>query len=761
MSVFGALRSGVSGLFAQSQSMAMISDNIANANTYGYKKIDAAFATLVTSQNSVTTYSSGGVMTQTLRQVQDQGLLEASSNSTDLAVMGSGFFAVTDNIVLNDVTEEWEVNGEVFYTRAGQFYPDQNGNLTTPQGYYLLGWPRNNDNTNYVQTNVISDFTVTNVETRSISPIATTEIELAANLQATAETGTTFQIASQIVDRLGSVKTLTMDFTKTGESDTDTTGLVWDITGTLSDNAYFTEIGEDQDAESSGTQQGILAKDGSDNPLENVNLGKLSFNSDGSLKRYIPPVNHNDIVTLIGTAVDTNEDGVVDGIDIDNFDGGDIEDTNGDNNSTNNIIAAVDLNDDGLADREVSLTIPNTDNPPYQITDNRISVYYMDATRENYVDATGNASTDPVIKYSGTIIDSGVDQAADYVITVLANDGNNYTLDELDNVYDTGGNLIGTIEGDGTINDAGGTFITDGAVGVTENGDIEISLDGNLNFYGRAVDTSVVDSTTDDDIDPDNTDYDGVVDQIDLLQPGEYTVNADGTINTFYEIDDQGTADPADDVANLLADDLEVFDLADVSIVNDGALYANKFANDDHDPKHEVMQLTIDYDGDHVTTENGGDRVDIFVDFGPLNGITGLTSFDRVSDITGVEQNGQQAGSMTSLSVNSDGELNGLFDNGATRNMYQIPVITFANERALTARSNNVFSASDNSGSAVAHVANTGGAGEVAPASLETSSVDIAEEFTDMIVTQRAYSANTKVITTADEMLDELIRAKR
>ncbi|MFK7866867.1 MAG: flagellar hook-basal body complex protein, partial [Alphaproteobacteria bacterium] len=772
MSVFGALKSGVSGLFAQSQSMAMISDNIANSNTYGYKKVQATFANMVTAPSSKTSYSSGGVMTQALRSVNDQGLLESSTNSTDMAVMGNGFFAVTDNIVLNPVTEQWEPNGEVFYTRAGQFYPDKDGNLQTPQGYHLLGWKRNDDNTNYETTNVISNFDVVNVETQSISPIATSEIELAANLQATSETGTEFKIASQIVDRLGSVKTLTMTFTKTGETDSDATGMVWDITGTLSDAAYFTQIGEDIDAASSGTLDSIFAKDGSGNPLPDVKLGKISFEANGALKRYIPPVDHNDLVTLIGTAVDTNEDGVTDGIDINTFDGSDIEDTDG-NATTANIIAAVDLNADGLADREVDLTIPDPRVPPYSVQDDQITVYYTNQTeqtidgityppRTRYTNAAGVIQQDRVVQFQGRILQSGVDQGGDFHIVVTGANGTSYRLDHLNNVYSNDGNntLLGTIAPDSTItlNAAGGGGTTI-AFGTSTLGAIDVNLGGTLNFYGRAVDNSVSDSPSDNDIDDDDQDdVDGIVDQIDLLQPGEYTVSNTGVVsfatpdvtNALGADGEAGTADDNVPYTQLLADNEEMFDLADVSIVNSGNLYANKYANDTREPKHEVMQLTIDYDGDHVTTEVDGDRVDIKIDFGPVGGITGMTSFDKVSDITQVDQNGQQAGSMTALSVNDDGELSGLFDNGATRRLYQIPVVTFADPLKLDARSNNVFAATDYSGSAVAHAANTGGAGEIAPATLETSSVDIAEEFTKMIVTQRAYSANTKVITTAD-----------
>ena len=95
MSIFGALRSGVSGLFVQSQALATTADNIANVNTTGYKVNRVQFSTLVTNSASPTLFSSGGVQSRVARDNDVQGLLAASSSATDIAVVGQGFFTVT------------------------------------------------------------------------------------------------------------------------------------------------------------------------------------------------------------------------------------------------------------------------------------------------------------------------------------------------------------------------------------------------------------------------------------------------------------------------------------------------------------------------------------------------------------------------------------------------------------------------------------------------------------------------------------------
>jgi flagellar hook protein FlgE len=132
MSLYGAMFSGVSGLNAEAQSLGMISDNISNVNTVGYKTSGAAFSTLVTRQTA-NFYAPGGVRSQPVAAVDRQGLLQSSSNATDLAISGKGMFVVTAN-------DTPTANDRRFYTRAGEFAADSTGYLKSPSGYFLQGW---------------------------------------------------------------------------------------------------------------------------------------------------------------------------------------------------------------------------------------------------------------------------------------------------------------------------------------------------------------------------------------------------------------------------------------------------------------------------------------------------------------------------------------------------------------------------------------------------------------------------------------------
>ncbi len=113
--IYGALFSGVTALNAQSQSMAALSDNISNVNTVGYKRTIARFSTLVTDTTSRARYSPGGVQATPFQQIDKQGLIQASSSTTDLAISGKGFF------VVNTRSSQTASGATNVFTRAGGF----------------------------------------------------------------------------------------------------------------------------------------------------------------------------------------------------------------------------------------------------------------------------------------------------------------------------------------------------------------------------------------------------------------------------------------------------------------------------------------------------------------------------------------------------------------------------------------------------------------------------------------------------------------
>ncbi|MGD9510004.1 MAG: flagellar hook protein FlgE [Geminicoccaceae bacterium] len=155
---------------------------------------------------------------------------------------------------------------------------------------------------------------------------------------------------------------------------------------------------------------------------------------------------------------------------------------------------------------------------------------------------------------------------------------------------------------------------------------------------------------------------------------------------------------------------------------------------------------------------DGADPSTLAFDFGEIGSVEGVSQFASPTNVAFVNQNGAEVGELSAVSIDAEGYVIASFTNGEERRLYRLPIATFANPAALDPRSGNVYAQTDASGEFNLREAGAGGAGVVAPSALEAANVDLAEEFTKMIVTQRAYSANAKVINTTDQMLDELIR---
>ncbi len=178
--------------------------------------------------------------------------------------------------------------------------------------------------------------------------------------------------------------------------------------------------------------------------------------------------------------------------------------------------------------------------------------------------------------------------------------------------------------------------------------------------------------------------------------------------------------------------------------------------------------LNVDYVPGNANTVT--DREPLFINLGTVAvadtdaGSDGFTQFGSGGDLSiikYVEQNGRLFSGIDSVGIVSNGIVEGFYSNGETRNLYQVPLFTFANPNGLRALSGNLFAQTADSGMGVARISGTQGAGTLIGSAVETSTTDIAAEFSNMIITQRAYSAATRMITTTDEMLQELSNAIR
>jgi flagellar hook protein FlgE len=141
-----------------------------------------------------------------------------------------------------------------------------------------------------------------------------------------------------------------------------------------------------------------------------------------------------------------------------------------------------------------------------------------------------------------------------------------------------------------------------------------------------------------------------------------------------------------------------------------------------------------------------------------------FTQFTQYADtFTGkfLSQNGHTSGALESFTIDQNGVIVGSFSNGLTQALGQVALAKFANPGGLMRSGSTMFMESTNSGSAQVEPAGAPGFGQIIPSALEMSNVDLSEEFTDMIITQRGFQANSRIITTSDEMLQELVNLKR
>ncbi|HXE56365.1 MAG TPA: flagellar hook-basal body complex protein [Gemmatimonadales bacterium] len=153
--------------------------------------------------------------------------------------------------------------------------------------------------------------------------------------------------------------------------------------------------------------------------------------------------------------------------------------------------------------------------------------------------------------------------------------------------------------------------------------------------------------------------------------------------------------------------------------------------------------------------------VDIRLDSGSVGDINGLSQFSSPSNAVASSQDGYPMGNLQDISVDARGVITGYFTNGVSQTLAQIALASFNNPTGLLRRGDNMYEESGNSGSAVVGFAGTSNQSMLTPGALESSNVDISQEFTNMIIAQRGFQANARVITTADEMLNELVNLRR
>jgi len=203
MSLYGTMRTGVSGMNAQANRLSTVADNIANANTTGYKKASTQFSSLILPSTGGA-YNSGGVNTDVRYSISSQGTFSYTTSATDLAINGRGFFIVQGS------------DGVEYMTRAGAFTPMSDGTLKNSSGFTLMGYPYSSTEDPTIVINGFAGLEQINLASGELNVKASEKGYLHVNLPSNAEDPYTKSTSLVAYDSLGNTRKLDFTYSTTG-----------------------------------------------------------------------------------------------------------------------------------------------------------------------------------------------------------------------------------------------------------------------------------------------------------------------------------------------------------------------------------------------------------------------------------------------------------------------------------------------------------------------------------------------------------------
>ena len=217
MSLNGTMRTGVSGMNAQANRLSTVADNIANANTTGYKRASTEFSSMILPATNGS-YNSGGVETKVRYSISTQGTFSYTTSSTDLAINGDGFFIVQGS------------DGQNFLTRAGSFTPMDDGTLMNAAGFTMMGYEYSSTDDPTIVVNGFDGLTQVNLGSGELNATGSTAGNLDVNLPSTEAVG--YKKATSLVafDSQGNSRLLNFTYEKTADN-------AWTVSATYDDGS--------------------------------------------------------------------------------------------------------------------------------------------------------------------------------------------------------------------------------------------------------------------------------------------------------------------------------------------------------------------------------------------------------------------------------------------------------------------------------------------------------------------------------------------
>ena len=777
-----SLWAGVTGLQAHQIAMDVEGNNIANVNTVGYKYNRANFDDLIYQQSRIATSPQNqhggvnnmevglGTQINSTTRIFKQGSLQTTDKQTDIALQGDGFFMVSP-----------DGGKTTYYTRNGDFSRDSEGNFVDNGGNIVQGWMRDEVTGEIDPTRPLSDIKIPTGLT--VPARATTNIALKGNLDSGNDVGNK-KIPIYQLDQYHNWVDTNKDGIKTDTERHEENN--------IGENRFYVNRQGEQRMTERGADLGVLFNNAGD--AYNLRTGQgiwvsyadaktramdVGARNDGTFaapKNLNVNLNGESIVATVNSvselATAINQRYSKTGVEASVINGNQLVLTNRNNLGTT------------AASRNIKMTVNSGDTiggdflttniiTAYQYTYNKTRV----SAQHTYDDSMAREVTTTEdlreamqkdarlwTNYKGTRIDNdGTGRPKESDFTAAAslnenkNDGVEITVNEHGQfqVKNPSGDAFNSDDGDATDATGGGTTnnadtgmddhninlaitgLTNAANNVTENVKFTASmapLSGSLSSGDAARVTDSLNmaahSSSTDIYDSLGTKHNV---KMDFVKRG-YTENG-GTEWTMViqvaEPNQISTTEPKNVITGY------------VRFNPDGSLAT-----------YSPASITFG-------AQNGssiGQHIEL--KFGTTQTTDGLTSTDNNSSTSDISQDGYASGELHGLRIDGAGTLIGSFTNGRSLGLAQVGVAKFANNQGLAGEGGNLFSRTANSGDPIIGAAQTAGRGKISASSLEMSNVDLSRSLTQLIVVQRGFQANSKTITTSDEMLNTLLQLK-
>ena len=811
-----SLWSGVSGLQAHQIAMDVEGNNIANVNTYGFKYNRANFADILSQTPRVATAPQGqlggqnamqiglGTTINSTTRIFSQGTLTATDKQTDLALQGNGFFVVSPD---GGTTR--------YYTRNGDFVRDKAGNFVNNSGYIVQGWTRDDETGTIDSTGPISNIVIK--EGLTTPARATTEVKIKGNL----DSGNSIGQRSTPIYALDSVAG-GRDYNNDGilnanevhnENDTNN-----DEFYTNSRNEQIlTERGVDLGVTFDELGNGLALRDGQGIWVSYANAKTEKFSVGSALAQNIgqinPPatlditLNGQNIKTQAGTMTSISDVAAAinaqynkTGVRAEISEGNKLtlinRNNSGTTEETKNIHLTVNAGNTvgGLASKDIitayqyvytssqtTAVHPNNDKIARQITTTEDLRAAMQEDARNHVDYNGDGQ----IRANSDALDAAKLATAAHKVA-LGTGGAAITNPAYALAYN---NAYAAAAGTPDQKHAAGIAALQAAAGDDTNDGVKITVNKLGQFQLENPTNEMADQAlymtttgltkpaqgTNNAAVNENVRFTNIMKALDgALSPGQ-ALRASGKMmmsshGSTAEIFDSlgskhtvsirwaktGTTTDGGTEWNMI---IQVPEPAKINYTGEGPdnVVTGSLRFNSNGSLASFHPATITFSANNGS--QSGQNVSL--NFGLGTDFNGLTSFDKDSSTESISQDGYTGGTLNDLKIDETGTIIGAFTNGQSFGLAQVALASFTNNEGLQSEGGNVFSQTANSGEAVIGAAGTGDKGTIAASKLEASNVDLSRALTDLIVIQRGFQANSKTITTSDEMLNTLLQLKQ